>query len=384
MTRAIDPWAIGLILLIRVVATPDPLGAAQQRRAPLELKLEAAVMTIGRNDGLPGHALHRIAGGFRLDDGTIVVADGASNEIRLFDATGRLIRALGGAGAGPESFVALHAVWLSPPDSIVAFDLGANRLVWWMPDGRFGRSVTMDSEHAQAILARLGDGTYLGIRLPGQRRMPSGTSRVDSVRLVRMDRDGQHMHDIARLPWQIWHAVMHPVANRTFYNASPFDPTGVAAAYSNRVYYAWGGESQVRRFSTSGAADRAMPLPMAGMPLSTATWNDWIETRAAADRANSAMIRRTLQSLPRPSTQPVLDRLFVDDEGLLWIREFAAPGARAARWRVFDDSGTERARLDVPEAFKPLHIGVHHVLAVITDDAGVEIVAVFDKPRLGR
>ena len=46
-----------------------------------------------------------IARADRLDDGTILVADGESRQLRLFDANGRLVKKVGRSGRGPEEFV---------------------------------------------------------------------------------------------------------------------------------------------------------------------------------------------------------------------------------------------------------------------------------------
>lgn len=44
--------------------------------------------------------LHRVAGGFRFADGHIVVANGGTQEVRVYDARGRFLLSGGRRGEG--------------------------------------------------------------------------------------------------------------------------------------------------------------------------------------------------------------------------------------------------------------------------------------------
>src|SRR5687768_145368 len=62
------------------------------------------VVTIGVVEGAPEYQLFRVRHALRLDDGSILVADGGSRELRFYDSTGRHIRSIGRDGEGPGEF----------------------------------------------------------------------------------------------------------------------------------------------------------------------------------------------------------------------------------------------------------------------------------------
>ena len=67
-------------------------------------------VTIGAAEGEAPYLLHRVRRAATLSDGRIVVADGASNEVRVFDPDGVHLVSWGGEGEGPGEFDALSGV----------------------------------------------------------------------------------------------------------------------------------------------------------------------------------------------------------------------------------------------------------------------------------
>ena len=57
---------------------------------------------IGVEDGAEEYQFYQIGGALRLEDGSILVTDGGSGELRFYDASGEFERAVGRKGAGPE------------------------------------------------------------------------------------------------------------------------------------------------------------------------------------------------------------------------------------------------------------------------------------------
>ena len=76
------------------------------------------------------HQFHRVADMLRTDDGTLVVSNGGTGQVRTFDATGRALRSFGGPGDGPGEFWSLG----------VLADRGAGRLTAFS----FGRATALD------------------------------------------------------------------------------------------------------------------------------------------------------------------------------------------------------------------------------------------------
>lgn len=62
------------------------------------------VLRIGAVEGDPNRMFEQVRGATRMNDGTIVVLEGGTNELRLFDGDGNFVRNLGGTGEGPGEF----------------------------------------------------------------------------------------------------------------------------------------------------------------------------------------------------------------------------------------------------------------------------------------
>ena len=68
------------------------------------------LVSIGNVEGESAYQLHRVADATRLADGRIVVANGGSLELLVFDAEGIHLDSWGGKGEGPGEFEGLNRV----------------------------------------------------------------------------------------------------------------------------------------------------------------------------------------------------------------------------------------------------------------------------------
>lgn len=99
----------GLIFCCAAIVVQAQPELPQWRVSP------APALTIG-GDGAPSTEFSRIAAAVRLTKGEIVVADGATQQLRLFDGQGRFLRSFGRARATEE----LESLLLAVESSITA------------------------------------------------------------------------------------------------------------------------------------------------------------------------------------------------------------------------------------------------------------------------
>jgi hypothetical protein len=78
----------------------------------------------------------------RFGDGSVVMANTGTGELRRFDAQGRFDWRAGGRGGGPGEFGSLVRIYPHRGDSILAFD-DARRMSVFDPQGTFARSYQM-------------------------------------------------------------------------------------------------------------------------------------------------------------------------------------------------------------------------------------------------
>jgi hypothetical protein len=96
----------------------------------------AAVFEVGQLEGEPVYQLYRVAGIAELPDGAVAIANRGSCEIRLYDASGRFVRALGRDGSGPGEFGTLLNV-VARGDTLYAYDLMYGRLTRFLRSGAY-------------------------------------------------------------------------------------------------------------------------------------------------------------------------------------------------------------------------------------------------------
>jgi hypothetical protein len=70
----------------------------------------------------PTGELAGVVAAVRLTDGRVAIAEQSTRSIKLFDARGRFVRAMGRQGQGPGEFSSITRLELLPGDSIAAYD----------------------------------------------------------------------------------------------------------------------------------------------------------------------------------------------------------------------------------------------------------------------
>ena len=79
-------------------------------------------VTIGVLDGSAEYQFYDVAAAARQSDGDIVVVDGGSREVRLYDRQGAFIAKWGGRGSGPGEFQNPVQVLVIPGDTLLVWD----------------------------------------------------------------------------------------------------------------------------------------------------------------------------------------------------------------------------------------------------------------------
>lgn len=134
---------IGIVaLLLALLVGCDPSGQRDgEAGRPDEAAVAAMVLSatqpisIGGQDEREDYYIGHAVGALRLSDGRIVVGDGMTRQLRLYDRSGRHTRTFGGTGGGPGEFEMLHSVTRMAGDSIVGWDAAQRRAPVFTPDG---------------------------------------------------------------------------------------------------------------------------------------------------------------------------------------------------------------------------------------------------------
>ncbi|MXW31626.1 MAG: hypothetical protein F4100_03650 [Rhodothermaceae bacterium] len=117
----------GLLMPATTLAAQTIVESEDPGRSNLTLA-EEPLVRIGVLEGPMEYMFGEITGAIRLEDGSVVVADEQSYEVRMFDASGRHLWTSGQQGEGPGEYGGLRLLRGCPGAAITVFDWHLDRI----------------------------------------------------------------------------------------------------------------------------------------------------------------------------------------------------------------------------------------------------------------
>lgn len=347
------------------------------------------LLDLARSGDGPAHLFHGVGGMARLGDGTLVVANRGSMEIRWFSAEGRFVGTAGGYGVGPGEFDNLQGIELAG-DTVLALDFDET-IALFAPGPRLVR-VLRTRPHSSSIHVLDGGivviATLLGwSEAHGQIRDPEA--------LLLYDLEGTPGDSIGQVAGAEEY-VAEALSGRPL-----FPRRSVLDTHGGSIYIGNADLMQVEELSASGDTERILRVP--GYPLQLTAAQVEAEREA---RLNVPLppgmtmpppLRQAIEDMPAPATRPAYDRMIVDPTGAVWLRHFVAESERVLpgqggggdavaaspaggsgggggreRWLVFAPGGVWLGDVALPPGFSLLEIGTDEVLGIWSDRMDVQ------------
>ncbi|UCG87185.1 MAG: hypothetical protein JSW71_01160 [Gemmatimonadota bacterium] len=342
------------------------------------------VVSIGAMDAEPEYQLFGVRAVARLSDGTIVVSNSGSHEIRWYDPSGRHLRSAGGEGSGPGEFTALGWLAALPGDSVVAFDDRLLRLSLFTPGGTFARSAAPQAEgkpgmERPVFLASMGDGSLLAFgRVLELEGMSEGPLLVPMV-LYRFNVDGELLDSLGAFHgWETRVVIRRSeqfvamaIADRPFARNTALTAggdryvVGTPHSYELAVHRSDGSLLAIVRLLRSNAAVTPADIE-AYKSLMLENIDNENELR---DR------RQELDDYDYPAEAPASgSSILIDTQGHIWVPEYSVRNDQGMEWQVFDSEYRLLGTVMTPARFTPRYIGDDIVLGVWRDEFDVEYV----------
>ncbi len=326
---------------------------------------------------------HRIKSVVRQSDGSILVANTSTLQVRQFDSRGKFLRSFGGKGSGPGEFQSLDKMEVLAGDSILVADHMLRRFTVFSPTGVVQRTVV--------------------IRPPFKRRVPDvvsvfhdgkivvGSSDVDNVSprpqpyyftqhiYVYGSVTGEPVSEVGVFPQSEHFAqATPPEMGGTAYWSLAYGRTLTVATVDSRILVGDGTTFELRYYLPGGKLNevvRSAEKP----PLLTQLDKDAFRTKALEGEkgAGRLLTEKMLDAMPYPATIPAFKTFFVAEDGLIWIERYPRPIAKGEEWVVMDARGNVVDVLQMPRRFHPYYAGRGYVAGVGRDDDDVEHVWVF-------
>ena len=373
---------------VRVVVNPEPRPNGPAFRLSVRPRV-----SIGQVEGAPEYQLFRATQGTLLADGTIVVSNTGTQELRFYDRTGKYLRSAGRKGQGPGEFATLSLVGTLAADSLLISDFQLKRYSVFDRAGKFVRSFPAPTELGPITYANAGvlrDGRLVAFRGAAGPE-PEASSRLRKpVTLYFVSRDGAIAGALGEFPGV--EMATGGRANRMAGTAVVFgrkihakargDRIAVANddAYSIRIHDASGKLLYLIRQNRApvpvrpGDFERALPGPLRG--------------GATPDNPLAQSLRAILDDMYKHTTMPAFggtgsetSSFRFDPSGGLWVQEHQISPDDPQAWQAFDREGAFVGRLDLPAKVTLLDVGPDWVLLKTLDELDVEHVQLYGLER---
>ncbi len=363
---------------VEVVTSSSPIWADGQG---WRISAEPSIR-IGTLDGSEPYLLHSVRAVERLDDGRILVANGGTGEVRLYDRTGTFVRSFGGEGDGPGEFRELSGLEVLG-DTLTVYDRRNGRLTTFELDGGLGGSVR---------LADTGDATY----------------RVTDYHLAGAVDDGTfvfvpYAFDAPAMPTpqQFWDSAAN-LAYRTdgtllgpFAGASGMDMFGepglgtsvrlgaysVSDAANGRFAISHGHAFEARVYVADGSLRRLVRRDGTPVPVRSDLLEDrlqWMLSNADGDRRKAQVRQRFDEDVTRgriAESLPTYRAILLEEDGTLWALRYSVPWEDTVQlWDVFDQDGGWLGTVASPTGLEIRDVDSEYVVGVARDEYGVEYV----------
>jgi hypothetical protein len=358
---------------VRIVTNPtgalDAVTPWQVGRVPL--------VTIGQADGADENLLYEVVGGAILSNGSIVIANSGTAELRLYDPRGLHLRSAGRVGDGPGEFRVLRWAGVFRGDSIMVVDSQLSRGSIYDEHLTFVRLLSFSQGFGAnpEPLGVLNDG-----RMLAHPRVSTGEPPPDSVWNERTQR--------RRYPLQLAGGdgsvarVLGDVLDTEWFRSS--DGAMVEVVFGHRFHASAAGEliavgdDATNSFSVHDSVGRlSLIVRQRHRPLRVGD-TDYAEAIAERERRSGfrPRISAALRAAPRPQYYPAFRSLRLDGLGRVWVQQYRAPTELRPLWMVYDSNGLLIGRAELPEGHELLDASEAGLLTRTRDTQGVEQVHV--------
>lgn len=367
---------------VRIIENRGGLAAAPERWT---LAAEPHVV-IGTAADDSSRQLHEVQAAALLSDGTLVIANGGSNQLHVFDPAGEHVRSMGRDGEGPGEFRSLNNVWAGAGDTLFAWDYQLRRLSVFSAAGEFVRTVQPPSQRSHFAAGVLDDGSVVVAEHLTPSTMEIGHIADHEIELLRHEPSGATPDTLARHPHSrtlLFETPRGSVGARPL-TFAPFTTVDVAgsriAVVAGRAPEAWLWDDDEERVTLVRWGDALRPLSDADI----ARYEEQ-QLAEASDAAVRARVRERLRQEPYSKLFPAAERGLLEHDGHLWIERWREPWVTGPRaWTIFDAGGRLRAAVVVPEGLRVLDVRDDLLVGRMRDELDVEHVRVYRLDRRDR
>lgn len=316
--------------------------------------------------------------------GSVYVTQGQEQEIRVYDAQGKYVRAIGRKGGGPGEFTGLGSIGFVG-DTLYTTDFQLRRITLFRADGSLISTIGAEPQEpvrTDSVVFRaspvvlLRDGSALGAGSYASHLVASG--QITRAPVYRLTRTGRVLETVAWVPVGTSQGSMQSGTTQMYFTQPISDaPLTVFSPAVARVYVieraARKGSSNFRVTAVSAAGDTlwSRSYPYRPLPLSRSTTDSILNVsiRRFSGGRGTFTADQVRTAVYIPDHQVTVTRALAAADGSLWLRreEFAG----TLTWTVVGPDGGIAGALSLAPNVRPLAVIGSQVWGVELDDADV-------------
>lgn len=313
-----------------------------------------------------------------LDARRVYVANMGTDELRVFDRTGRYVRTMGRHGFGPGEFTRLALVEVVGPDVLLTYSGGTDRYVLFDTAGQVRREFrTLEGIGGLAWpVAVFGDSQVVAAEGVAMSQLRQAGLVHDTVTLSLFATGGSRLRSLGRIPFG--HRMVTNVGELIWVLSPALSPVTLMGAAGEYFCYTVAVTYQFQCLDTTGSLRRIVRWVRSPRPVTQHDVAEYKRTeleKTSPDRRTS--VSEMLDAQVFPAQLPSFSRMLTSTGGDIWLEEFPEVGAEKSLWHVFQDGRTYAGSITMPSRFRLLFVSRDAIAGVWRDDMDAEFVRVY-------
>ena len=347
-------------------------------------------LEVGSLDGPDATRLFRVADAVRLPEGGIAVADGGSQEIRVFAASGRHVASFGGQGAGPGEFQMVTTLALTPNETLVAYDRQRFRVSEFSKDGTLvgttevGAQATSGEPVLPTGLVPTRRGTLVGRAGSDLSSAPGTGLTQDTATWIRVDPAIGVPEVLVRVPGA-W-SLRFEMRGRGSYRLAPMTARPSWDVSADQLVVTGGASFEIRLADVDGGLREVWRRTEPRRAITSDVIQEWKEDFQRVmeiPESERPFLQEFFHAMTYPDSLPTYSQVRIDPDGYVWAERFEV-FELSGQWDLYSDEGEFLGIVTLPADLRVLEIGRDFVLGVREDELGVEYVQEFELVRPAR
>lgn len=314
------------------------------------------------------HSFYQVRGMKRLRDGSLVVLNAGSDEIRQFAADGGFLGSFGGSGQGqgPGEFTNAQQLEVAG-DTILVVDRDGVISVFGPGPVLIRETRLARRTHAVHLIDA---GRLVARIVPPIPEIGRLTRVPETLRTYRLDGSGGDSIG--------WTPGYEDYVVGDMRVVPLFQKKAVVDTHGGRIFTGSSDRMQVEEMTATGDTVRLLRLAPYALAVSearaVAERDARLDVPTPQGRPMPPRFRTLIEDMPLPTSRPAYADMIVDPTGAIWLRPFRgiSEGGGPESWLVLDPGGRWLGRVVVPEDFHVWDIGIDEVLGVWHDELEVQ------------